>query len=118
MKTPLQISFHELPPSAALEATARRYAASLEKAFGRVVSCHVAIEAPHRHHHQGRLFRVRLEIGVPGRLIVVGRSPDEDTAHADAHVALRDAFRAARRRLRDHGTRLRARRQTGPALAV
>ena len=118
MNTPFRISFHELPPSPALEVTARRYVAGLEKAFGRVVSCHVAIEAPHRHHHQGRLFRVRLEIGVPGRVIVVGRSPDEHAAHTDAHVALRDAFRAARRRLREHGARLRDRRATAPALAL
>ena len=74
---------------------------------GRIVSCRVLIEAPHRHHQQGRLYRVRIEIGVPGEHIVVGRSPDEDSAHADPHVAVRDAFRAAKRQLEDHVGRLR-----------
>jgi ribosome-associated translation inhibitor RaiA len=106
MQTPLQITFHQLPSSPALEARVQSSVAELETFFERIVSCHVFIDAPHRHHHQGRLYRVRIEIGVPGAHIVVGRSPDEDAAHADPYVALRDAFRAARRRLEDHAERL------------
>lgn len=120
MKTPLQISFHDLPPSASLEAQTRRYVDGLTKVFDRIISCHVAIEAPHRHHHHGRLYRVRVELGVPGRTIVVGRSPDEHAAHADAHVALRDTFRAARRRLIEHHKRRlqEPRRPTAQALEL
>ena len=108
MQTPLQITFHQLPPSPALEADVRQRVDELATFFDRIVSCSVLIEAPHHHHHQGRLYRVRIEIGVPGEHIVVGRSPDEDGAHADPHVAVRDAFRAARRQLEEHVGRLRA----------
>jgi ribosome-associated translation inhibitor RaiA len=108
MQTPARITFHELPASPPLEADTHRYIEGLEKVFDRIVSCHVTIEAPHRHHQQGGLFRVLIELGLPGRVLVVGRSPDEHAAHADAHVALRDAFRAARRQLREHAKRLRA----------
>lgn len=115
MQTPLQITFHQLPPSPALEADVRKWVDELETFFDRIVSCRVLIEAPHHHHHQGRLYRVRIEIGVPGEHIVVGRSPDEDHAHADPHVAVRDAFRAARRQLEDHVRRLRPdKSHTGP----
>jgi ribosome-associated translation inhibitor RaiA len=102
MQTPLQITFHQLPPSAALEADVRSRVAELEQFFDRIVSCKVLVETPHRHQHQGRLYRVRIELGVPGQHLVVGRSPDQDGAHEDAYVAIHDAFRAARRQLEDY----------------
>jgi len=107
MQTPLQITFHQLPPSPALEADVRKRVDELQTFFDRMTSCRVLIEAPHHHHHQGRLYWVRIEIGVPGAHVVVGRSPDENGAHADPYVAVRDAFRAARRQLEDHAARLR-----------
>lgn len=107
MQLPLQITFHQLPTSPALEAYVRRWVDDLEKLFDRIISCRVLIEAPHRHHHQGRLYRVRIELGVPGERIVVRRSPDEHAAHLDAHVAVRDAFREARRQLEEFVRRMR-----------
>ena len=107
MQTPLQITFHQLPHSSALEADVRTWVDDLATVFDRIVSCRVLIEAPHHHQQHGWLYRVRIEIGVPGEHIVVGRSPDEDGAHADPYVAVRDAFRAARRQLEDHVRRLR-----------
>jgi ribosome-associated translation inhibitor RaiA len=107
MQTPLRISFHQLPPSPALEADVRARVDELEEVFERIVSCRVAIECPHRHHHQGQLYRVRVELDVPGDRIVVGRSPDRDATHEDPYVAVRDAFHAARRRLAEHAHRLR-----------
>lgn len=107
MQTPIQVSFHDLPPSPALEAAARDEAAALEKVFDRIVSCRVGIEAPNQHHHKGQVYRVRIELGVPDKHIVVGRAPSDHTEHADAHLALRDAFRAARRQLQEHIQHLR-----------
>ena len=48
------------------------------------------------------MFRVRVDLGVPGREIVVGRDPQAHHAHEDAHVAVRDAFDAVRRLLEDY----------------
>ena len=79
----------------------------IQRFFDGIVSCRVSIEAPHRHQHQGGLYRVTVDIGAPGAHIVVGRSPDAHAAHADPYVALRDAFRAARRRLQGYARRLR-----------
>lgn len=106
MQTPLQISFHQMAPSPDLDAEVRRWVDELEAISDRIVSCHVVIEAPHRH-HQGGLFAVRVDLGVPGEHLVAGRSPAEHAAHADAHVAVRDAFRAVRRQLEDHVRRAR-----------
>ena len=93
METSLQINFHQMPPSPAIEDDVRRWVDELETFFHRMVSCRVLMEAPHHHQHQGGLYRVRIEIGVPGDVLVVTRSPDEHAADEDAHLAVRDAFR-------------------------
>jgi cold shock CspA family protein len=67
--------------------------------------CHVIVEAPHQHQHQGKLFDVRIDITVPDREIAIHRVHPRDHSHEDPYVALRDAFRAARRRLQDYERR-------------
>jgi ribosome-associated translation inhibitor RaiA len=99
MRTPVQITFHHLAPTPALQAEVRKRTDDLDTFFDGIVSCKVLIDAPHRHQHKGRLYRVRIEIGVPGDRLVFGRSPNEHVTHADPYVAVREAFRAARRRL-------------------
>jgi ribosome-associated translation inhibitor RaiA len=107
MQTPLQITFHQMEPSPALEADIRSWVADLESFFSRIVSCRVKVEAPHHHHHQGGRYKVLVDIGVPGHHVVIGRSPEENGAHEDAYVAVRDAFRAARRQLEAYVRRRR-----------
>lgn len=103
MQLPLVISFKGLPSSPAVEARIRSEAAKLDRFHGRITSCRVTVEEPHRHHHQGRLFHVRIQLTVPGRQdLVVKRSPSQHHAHEDPYVAIRDAFDAARRQLQDH----------------
>ena len=58
------------------------------------------MEKEPRHHHQGDLFRVRIEIDAPGKELAVTHTGPRDHAHEDVYVAIRDAFRAAVRRLR------------------
>ncbi len=96
MQTPLQITFRNIPRSDAVEARIREKAAKLEKFHPRIMSCHVVVEELDRHHHQGKQFSVRLDIGVPGHELVVDRDH-----HEDIYVALRDAFNAAGRKLEE-----------------
>ena len=97
MQTPIQITVRDMEHSAALDEHIRTKAAKLEQYFSPITSCRVVAEAPHKHHHQGRQFVVRLDITVPGQEIVVNHEHDEDV-----YVALRDAFGAAKRRLEDY----------------
>jgi cold shock CspA family protein len=46
METPLQLTFHQLPPSAALEVDVNRWVAELEECFDGIVSRRVVIDAP------------------------------------------------------------------------
>jgi cold shock CspA family protein/ribosome-associated translation inhibitor RaiA len=88
--------------SPALEARIRERAEELERFFARITFCRVVVECRHLRRLQGNLFQVRIDLGVPGRKIVVGHDPGADHAHEDPYVAVRDAFDAARRRLEDH----------------
>lgn len=102
MQTPLQLTIRDVDHSEALEAHIRGNVEKLEEFFKHIISCHVVVEVPHKHRHQGKQFNVRIDIGVPGSEIVVSRDHAEDV-----YVALRDAFDAAKRRLEDYARRTR-----------
>jgi cold shock CspA family protein/ribosome-associated translation inhibitor RaiA len=105
MQLPLQVTFRHVDPSPALESRIRELAARLERYSDQVMGCQVTVEAPHRHGHQGALYDVRIDITVPDREIAIHRAHPRDHSHEDPYVALRDAFRAARRKLQDYERR-------------
>ncbi|MBI4516537.1 MAG: HPF/RaiA family ribosome-associated protein [Deltaproteobacteria bacterium] len=107
MQLPLQITFREMEPSAAVAAKIRERAAKLDEYYERIMSCRVVVEAPHRHRHQGKLFHVRIDLTVPNGELVVKREPAAHHAHEDVYVAIRDAFNAAQRQLADYARRQR-----------
>jgi len=117
MQIPLQISFHGMEPSPTIEARIREKAAKLERFHDRIVGCRVVVEAPHRHHHHGKLYNVRIDISVPGKDVFVGHTGPLNHAHEDVHVAIRDAFNAAGRQLEDHARRMRGAVKTHAAPA-
>ena len=65
MQIPLQLSFRGMEPSAAVELKVRERVAKLERFSDRITSCRVVVESPHRRHHQGKLFHVRVDLTVP-----------------------------------------------------
>jgi len=101
MQLPLEVTFRGMDHSDAIEADVRRQAEKLERRFGRIMSCRVVVEAPHRHNRKGRLYRVSVDLKIPGHEIAVTNAGPENHAHEDMHVAIRDVFDAARRRLQD-----------------
>jgi len=107
MQIPLQISFRNMDPSPAVEAVVREKAAKLDRYFERIVSCNVTIEAPHRRHHKGKLYKVRVDVGMPGKKDVHVNEGAKNQAHEDVYVAIRDAFDAAARRVEDQARKLR-----------
>lgn len=107
MQTQPQVSFDDIPVNEAVRDAALDHIAQLETVYGRITGCHVVVAQPHRHHREGRLYSVRLDVRVPSGEIVVNRDHHLDHAHEDVFVALRDSFDAAKRRLEDHVRRLR-----------
>jgi ribosome-associated translation inhibitor RaiA/cold shock CspA family protein len=96
MKQPLQIVFHGLEPSAAVEGAATEKAAKLDRFCPQIMTCRVGIELAHKHRHQGRTYAVRIDVTVPGHELTVDR-----VQHEDVYVALRDAFDDMRRQIED-----------------
>lgn len=107
MQTPLKITFKEMEPSAAIESDIRTHAERLERLFDRITGCHVTVGETTRSHRHGKLYNCIIDITVPGSEIVAGHAGPNDHAHEDVHVAIRDAFDAAGRRLSDHARRMR-----------
>jgi cold shock CspA family protein/ribosome-associated translation inhibitor RaiA len=131
MEHPLRITFRNMPPSLAIENNIREKAAKLESYYDRILGCHVVVEAPHRHHHKGKAYVVRIDLTVPGGELVVNRAPKrldaaalrdpelagkdltethkpgKHGAHADLYVAIRDAFNSAARKLQDFARKRR-----------
>jgi ribosomal subunit interface protein len=102
MQIPLQITIRDVDHSEALEVRIRSKGEKLEAFFDHIMSCRVVVEVPHKHHHQGKQFNVRIDIGVPGHEIAVNRDHAEDV-----YVAVRDAFDAAKRQLEDYARKIR-----------
>jgi ribosome-associated translation inhibitor RaiA len=102
MELPLQLQFRNLDHSPAIEAAVRKHVDKLKSFNGDIISCRVAIESPHKHQYKGKLYHVVVDVRVPGKEIVVSRAPDDQQAHEDVYVAIRDAFDAARRQIQDY----------------
>jgi len=98
MQRPVQITFKDTARSDAVEQHIRDKAAKLETFYPNIIGCHVSVELPHKHHHQGKRHNVRIDIKVPGSEIVVNREE-----HEDIYIALRDAFDAAKRQVEEYG---------------
>src|SRR5271165_4254581 len=101
MRLPLQITFHGVEHSDALEQYVRARAAKLDTFDPRIMGCRIALEVPHRHSRHGEHFRVRIDITVPGGELVVERVPAGDHNYEDAYAAIDAAFDDAGRRLQD-----------------
>lgn len=102
-----QITFRNMPSSNAIEGHILEKIDKLNLFYDRIMGCRVVVEAPHRRHHKGKLYHVRVDMSVPGGELVVNREPSKDGAHEDVYVAIRDAFVAAERQLKDYVHRQR-----------
>ena len=108
MHLPLQLKFRNMDPSPAIEAAVQKHVDKLKLFNGDIISCRVAIESPHKHQYKGKLYHVVVDVRLPGKEIVVSRAPDDQQAHEDVYVAIRDAFDAARRQIQDYARMRRA----------
>jgi ribosome-associated translation inhibitor RaiA len=91
-----QITLRNLAPSLSLESAIREKAGRLNTFCSGVTRCKVAVALEGQHKTHGRQFSVSVEVHVPDGDFIVTHHHDEDV-----HVAVRDAFQAARRRLED-----------------
>lgn len=123
MKIPLELTFQGFDSSDAVRAEVEKRADKLERYFRDITSCRVVLEAAHKSQHQTRHYQVHINVTVPGNEIVATSDPaPEENEHDDLYIALRDAFDAAERQLKDYSEKLRENRRvqnrTEPPRAV
>jgi ribosomal subunit interface protein len=106
MELPLTITAQEITLPDSIEEVIREKASKLERFYDRLIGCHVRVAGPGKHHRNGGLFEVRIDLSVPGNELVVNHQ-----RHEDLSVAIREAFAAAKRRLDEHARLQREERQ-------
>ena len=102
MQRELQITARDVVLAPAEEQAIREAAAHLETFWDRITSCRVLVEVPRRRGRTGRLYNVRVDLGLPGGEVVIRRQPREELL-----TAVQEAFKAAERRVQDAARRLR-----------
>jgi ribosomal subunit interface protein len=115
MDIPLEIAFHNVRPSEAIEQRVRERVARMQRYFAHVNSCRVVFEMPHRSPQNPLEYHVRIETRVPDKEFVVSRDPGDRGAHFDPFIAVRDAFDAMDRQLEAHSQKVRKETKVHPA---
>jgi ribosome-associated translation inhibitor RaiA len=123
MRLPVQITWRDMPPSTAVGTKIHEEAAKLEEFYDRITSCRVTIEIPRRYQNGKYQFHIRIDLTIPGAEIVVNHEPtlhsslrrteseahtkgqELSAPHKDVYVAIRDAFKVARRKLQEYSHR-------------
>lgn len=103
---PPVVIFRQLTPSKAIETSIIKHARKLHRVHGRILSCKAVVEGSHAHHRKGPLYRVDLDVRIPGRRISAASSARQEYAHDDVYTAIREAFAAAGRQLQDYVRRV------------
>ncbi|HIJ62975.1 MAG TPA: ribosome-associated translation inhibitor RaiA [Rhodospirillaceae bacterium] len=111
MQNPLQISFHGIDHSDAVEQRIREKAAKLDQIFDRITSCRVVIGLHHRNksnlHRKGEPYHISIDVTVPNAELVVKRDPQDPHINEDISVAVNDAFTKMESQLKDYVNRMR-----------
>jgi putative sigma-54 modulation protein len=107
MLTPLEISFHGLERSDAVESRIREKFQRIEQHFDRITHARVVVDAPTRRGKVPKFFNVRIEIGISGHApIKVDYEPDPEHTQTDVMIVIRDAFAAAQRQVDELNDRM------------
>jgi len=113
MTVPLEIHFHGLDKSDAMEQRVREKFAKLERHFHHMSACRVVLEAPHRNPAKAKVFQVKIEISVKGsNPIIINHEREGAHANEDLGLTIRDAFDAAIRKVDEKASQLATRVRT------
>lgn len=106
---PCEITFGGTAASEAPRVEVRAWLQKLGTLTAAMTGGRVVIEAIEERRKQ-RLFQVRMELSMPDGIVIVGPDHPSNSPHEDVYVAIRNAFRAARRLLES--------RSSAPAVAA
>ncbi len=108
METPAKIDFQGATLNAHVQQSVMAHISALEKRFGRITACRIAVSGPSAHHRNGGQYEVAVHLALPdGREVNIDHTAKVDERFADPSFAVNDAFKRARRRLQDQVRRMR-----------
>lgn len=100
MQVPPEIAFHHIEPQERIKAQILDGISQLEQVYPNLVSCRTVVADETPGQTSGGTLRVRLDLGIPNHeLVVVEDTPAADDTRT-VEQTVRDAFHAARRRLK------------------
>lgn len=107
MQIPLQIAFKDLDRSDSIESRIRQKAERLDQFASDIIRCRVMLEPVAKHHIHQTLYKVRIDVTLPGKTISVTREPSMHWEHGEIHAAIGEAFDLTIRQLEDYVRRRR-----------
>jgi len=102
MKSNADLVYRDFDASPALNNIIHKKLEKLNRYSESILHTRVVVDIPHQHKHKGKHFRASIELDCNGMPIIV--SHDD----ASVHIALRDAFSAAERKLKAKQDKKRA----------
>jgi cold shock CspA family protein len=111
METPFELEIQGFEPSSHLREQIAAQLSKLERRYGRITACRVAIRAPNAHHKMGEPYFVTVRLALPSHRDVMVKTPPRgmDARQGNLTFAVNDAFRRADRQLRDYVSRMKGR---------
>lgn len=109
MKPAVDVVYRDLDASNALNSVIFKKFEKLSRYSDMITHSRVVLDTPHSHKHKGKQYRASIELSVRGKPVSV--------THDDSsiHVAVRDAFNHAERKVKDMaGKRLAGRHKGAP----
>jgi ribosomal subunit interface protein len=98
------VTYRDLDTSEALNAIINKRLHKLERYCSDIQHSRVVLDSPHNHKHKGKEFRATVEIDLKGNPITITQNDPS------IHVAVRDAFDVAERKLKSYAKQLQTKR--------
>ncbi len=101
MKPAVDVVYRDLDSSAALNEIITKKLEKLNRYTDQIVHSRVVLDIPHNHKHKGKQFRASIELDIKGHPVAI--TQDDESIH----VAVRDAFSSAERKVKQLAARQR-----------
>ncbi len=101
MKPAVDVLYRDLEFSPALNEVISKKLEKLNRYSDQIIHSRVVLDTPHNHKHKGKQFRASIEIDLKGHPIAVTQDNES------IHLAVRDAFSSAERKVKEIAARKR-----------
>ena len=101
MKSAVDVLYRDLESSPALNEIISKKLEKLNRYSDQIIHSRVVLDTPHNHKHKGKQFRASIEIDIKGHPIAVAQDNES------IHIAVRDAFVTAERKVKQIAARQR-----------